>query len=146
VLEIKNGRGTIYDGNIAYYLEKLRAQKAQQNVQARGASGATPGKEARQLQARLREEQNKRFGPLKKAAEREEKVVEELEIRKGELEKRMADPELYQNQEAFNETSRAYTDAERQLKRAYAQWEEAQAKVEALEGELARKLAALEGP
>jgi hypothetical protein len=58
----------------------------------------------------------------------------------------MADPELYQNQDAFNETSRAYTDVERQLKRAYVLWEEAQAKVEALESELAQKLAALDGP
>jgi len=162
ILEIKNGRGTIFDGNTAYYLEKIRAQKSQATGAAKLSSAQSPaqptpaapaadtkkayGKEARQLQAKLREEQNKRFGPLKKAAERAEKLVEELETKKGGLEKKMADPELYQNQDAFNETSRAYSDVERQLKRAYAQWEEAQAKVDALEAELAQKLAALEGP
>jgi ATP-binding cassette subfamily F protein 3 len=162
ILEIKNGRGTIFEGNTAYYLEKIRAQKGQTTGPAKLSSAQSPaqpttaapvadpkkayGKEARQLQAKLREDQNKRFGPLKKAAEREEKLVEELESRKGGLEKKMADPELYQNQDAFNETSRAYSDVERQLKRAYIQWEEAQAKVEALETELALKLAALEGP
>jgi ATP-binding cassette subfamily F protein 3 len=160
VLEIKNGRGTIFEGNTAYYLEKIRAQKGQASGPAKLSSPQSPaqpttaapvadtkkayGKEARQLQAKLREEQNKRFGPLKKAAEQAEKLVEELETKKSGLEKKMADPELYQNQDAFNETSRAYSDVERQLKRAYTQWEEAQAKVDALEAELARKLAALE--
>jgi len=161
VLEIKSGCGTIYDGNISYYLEKLRAQKSQANSPAKTTpSLATPkpattpaveskkayGKEARQLQAKLRDEQNKRFGPLKKTAEQAEKLVEELEAKKSGLEQKMADPELYQNQDAFNETSRAYSDVERQLKRAYVQWEEAQAKVDALEAELAQKLAELEGP
>jgi ATP-binding cassette subfamily F protein 3 len=161
ILEIKNGRGTIFDGNTAYYLEKLRAQKAQQNGPAKALSApsaaksavAAPtaeskkvyGKEARQLQAKLRKEQNQQFGPLKKAAEREEKLVEELEVRKSELEKRLADPELYQDREAFAATSKEYHDIERRLKRALSQWEEAQEQIEKLEAEMAKELAALEG-
>jgi ATP-binding cassette subfamily F protein 3 len=156
ILEIKNGRATIFDGNTAYYLEKLRAQKAQQNEPA-NASTASPatnksgsasapanrkiyGKEARQLQAKLRQEQNRQLGPLKKAAEQEEKLVEELEIRKSELEKRLADPELYQDQESFAETSKEYHDIEHRLKRAMSQWEEAQEQIERIEAEIANEL------
>jgi ATP-binding cassette subfamily F protein 3 len=162
ILEIKNGRGTIFDGNTAYYLEKLRLQRSQQNSSGNASAKpvaaitatATPaagvkktyGKEARQIQAKLRQDQNRQVGPLKKVAEREEKLVEELELRKSELESRLADPELYQDQETFSKISKEYHDIERRLKRAMSQWEETQEQIEKIEAEMAKDLAALEDP
>ena len=43
---------------------------------------------------------------------------------KAELEQILADPELYNDQEAFTEKSRDYNTVERHLERAYAKWEE----------------------
>jgi ATP-binding cassette subfamily F protein 3 len=62
-----------------------------------------------------------------------EEQIERLEARKQELETAMADPELYQDQERWAETSREYTALERRLKRNYTQWEEAQEKIEEIE-------------
>ncbi|MBU0482299.1 MAG: ABC-F family ATP-binding cassette domain-containing protein [Proteobacteria bacterium] len=149
VLEIKNGAGTVYDGNIAYYLEKTRATlDSAANIRQSEAPSAVEddsgkkvyGKEARQALAKARAEKSKVLGPLKKEAAGIEKKVAELEEQKAKLEEILADPELYQNQEAFSEKSREYTTVDRQLKRAYDSWEEISARIEKTEAELGEEL------
>ena len=145
VLEIKNGSATMFDGNITYYLEKTLAQRQLQSNKAKveekeaesNPSQKLHGKEARKAQAKLREQRNKLLGPLKKEAVKYEKQVEDLETRKKELENILADPELYNDQEAFSEKSKEYSSVERNLVRAYAVWEEAQTKIEEIDSELA---------
>jgi ATP-binding cassette subfamily F protein 3 len=144
VLEIKKGRATIFDGNISYYLEKTSAQRQLDSAKEKAketGSGATDsklhGKEARQAQARLREERNRLLGPLKKNALKFEKEVEDLESRKKKLENLLADPELYSNQEAFSEKSKEYGSIEKQLGNAYAVWEDTLSKIDEIDRELA---------
>lgn len=145
VLEIKNGKATIYDGNIAYYLEKTSAQRLieAKKEKAAGTKDVPPenqklhGKEARKAQAKLRETRNSLLGPLKKDVVRLEKEVEELELQKQDLETLLADPELYSNQDAFADKSREYSTVQSQLKRAYSSWEETLGKIEAIDSELA---------
>ena len=144
VLEIKNGRATIFDGNISYYLEKTQAQRQSESVKEKlsdAGEEATDsrklhGKEARKAQVKLREERNRLLGPLKKDAARYEKEVEELEKRKKELEVILADPELYNDQAAFTERSKEYNSLERNLERAFAIWEETLTKIEEIDSEL----------
>ena len=64
-----------------------------------------------------------------------EEEIEELETRKKELEARMADPELYKDEQAFAECSREYKAIERRLGRHYYNWEELQAELEKKEAE-----------
>ncbi len=144
VLEIKDGRGNLYEGNISEYLNKVRqsrtapppASKSGSDPKPQTTVTASKGKEARQQKALLRKERNKKLGPLKKQVDSAEAEVEKLESRKTVLEQAMADPELYNDQEAFAERSREYHQVERSLKRAYLEWEELQEKIEKLETEM----------
>ena len=52
-----------------------------------------------------------------------EKEINTLESRKEELERQLADPELYKDQEIFSEKSKEYAMVERRLARFYQQWE-----------------------
>jgi len=144
VLEIKAGHGTIFDGNIDYYLHKTHAEAAgappQKAAEPKTVPGNPPpekpvkkGKEARKLQADLRQQKNKEIAPLKKVIDRCEQEIEQFETRKSQLEQAMADPELYQDQDRFAELSNEYTALGRKLKRSYAEWEQAQAKMEEIE-------------
>ncbi len=139
-LEIKNGKATLYEGNISYYIAKTQLHKKPASPAAASKQSASPvtiapapqgkGKKARQEQARLRDQENKLLGPLKKAAGDHEKLVEKLENQKGELEQTLADPDLYQDQEKFTAKSKEYADLQRRLERAYGDWEDAQDKLD----------------
>lgn len=145
VLEIKDGRATLHEGNIDDYLERRkREQVAQDKVQAiekasedealEGTGEQSLDRKAlRRERAMLREKLGKKLNPLRAQVRKAEEQIERLEARKQELETAMADPELYQDQERWAETSREYTALERRLKRNYTQWEEAQEKIEEIE-------------
>ena len=93
-------------------------------------------KEKRRLEAQRREERQRKAGSwLKKLAEAEKKV-EDLETEKIELEALMADPDLYQDQEAWSKTSSEYDECSRRLDRWLERWEEAQAKIDQIDAEL----------
>lgn len=139
-LEIKDGKSTIYEGNISYYIAKTQLQKKQSSAAPTSASPATSsstantsankGKKGRQEQARLREQGSKILGPLKKEAREHEKLVEKLEKQKSELEQLMADPELYKDQEKFMRKNNEYANLQERLKKAYVAWEDAQDRLE----------------
>ncbi|HET98612.1 MAG TPA: ABC transporter ATP-binding protein [Desulfurivibrio alkaliphilus] len=151
VLEIRDGRGTAYEGNIDDYLDKLRrdretavAAEAAAEQPARVGKGSSPSlpekaeqdktrgkdKEARREQAQQRQRLNQTLAPLRKKAVQTEAESEKLERRKGELEKLLADPETYNRQEEFGELSKEYADLERRLERLYELWDKLQAEIE----------------
>lgn len=159
VLEIKDGHATMYDGNLTYYLDKVKneAQAAAAPVSAKSkspgaalpsAGAATPsapnspdgggarlsGKEARQAKAKVREERNRKLGPLQKSVAVMEKEIADLETQKATLEAALMDPELYQNQSAFAEKSILHKKATNRLALLYPKWETAQEELEELEG------------
>ena len=148
VLEIKGGHGTIFDGNIDYYLHKTHVEavspppktaatsKTEPGAQGQGKQ-AKKGKESRKVQAELRQQKNREITPLKKIVARSEQEIEQLETRKTQLEQAMADPELYKDQDRFAELNNEYTALGRKLKRTYAEWEQAQAKAEEIEARYA---------
>jgi ATP-binding cassette subfamily F protein 3 len=147
VLEIKNGKAVVYDGNISYYLSKIREAQAtaKSATAAFSSSAATPdpiasekkvsSKEARQSKALLRQKINKNLGPLKKNLAALEGEIEQLETLKQELETTLADPELYNDQTAFTEKSKHYSQIDARLQRRYAAWTETQENIEKLEEE-----------
>jgi len=144
VLEIKSGHGTIFDGNIDYYLHKTHAEAASAPPKTAAAPKPVPGspapekqakkgKESRKLQAEMRQQKNREIAPLKKIVDRAEQEIEQLETRKSQFEQAMADPELYKDQDRFAELNNEYTALGRKLKRTYAEWEQAQARMEEIE-------------
>ena len=149
VLEIRNGRATIHEGNIDDYLEwrrKMETESAAEVQPARrdgnSAQAATvdPGqsvdkKNQRKQRAIERQALNQKLGPWKKKSEEAEREIERQERRKAELETLMADPGLYGNQEQWSAVSKEYGQVERHLERAYQRWEEAQQAIEVIEKE-----------
>ena len=149
VLEIRDGRAILHEGNIDDYLEARRQldeeqlavkkqEKQQQSTPAevkQEASASVDRKEERRLRAQRRQQLSSELKPLKKKAAAAEKEIGQLEDRKCELEGLMADPDLYADQPRWNKTSREYNDVAKQLERQYAIWEEAQGKIEEIEGD-----------
>ena len=145
VLEIKDNRGTVYEGNIDDYLCKVQelqnaaAEELSANSELtpslKDSNGQPKGKAARQEQAKIRQEKGRQLKPFKKKVEQAEKEIDILETRKQELEQQMADPELYKDEAAFAECSREYKSIERKLARQYLKWEEVQGEVERIEAE-----------
>ena len=144
VLEIKGGHGTIFDGNIDYYLHKTHLEAASSPQKKAAAPKTQPGspppekqgkkgKDSRKLQADLRQQKTREITPLKKIVAQSEQEIEQLEGRKTQLEQAMADPELYQDQDRFAELNNEYTALGKRLKKSYADWEQAQAKIEEAE-------------
>ncbi|MFZ5763855.1 MAG: ATP-binding cassette domain-containing protein [Thermodesulfobacteriota bacterium] len=144
VLEIKNGRATLYEGNIDDYLRKTHAEQgapatpaAKPDTGAAKGEAGKKGKEARREQAKLRQQKNEQLAPLKKRLAVLESELSALEGRKKELEMLLADPELYNRQEEFAERSREYSDTDRRLNRAYDDWAELEGRIEAIEAQFA---------
>ncbi len=142
VLEIRDGRATLYEGNIDDYL----ARRKQEDEGVRSAPSPASGgnrekpedkKARRRARAHARQKLGARIGPWKKQSAAAEEEIERHEARKAELEQKMADPDLYGDQAAWTETSREYARVERQLERAYRKWEEAQEKIESIEQAIA---------
>ena len=151
VLEIRNGRASLFEGNIDDYLVKLEEERLLAAVDTKLPAKTAPtaadqpaekqrGKAARQAQAQIRQEKSKKLAPHRPAVEAAEAEIERLEARKKVLEQKLADPELYRDQAAFAECSREYGDLDRRLARQYAKWETAQAAIEKIEAEFAEQL------
>ncbi len=140
VLEIRDGRATMYEGNINDYLARRHIEDEQKP--AKNRSGRITGsdrektgdkKAQRRARAQARQKLGARLAPWKKQSAVAEEEIERHEARKAELEQKMADPDLYGDQAAWSETSQEYARVERQLERAYRKWEEAQGKIENIE-------------
>lgn len=150
VIEVKDGRIALHEGNVAEYLRKLEEQAERELLQSQSRvkeiekqpvaekkDGARLSrKEQKQLEARQRQERAKLVGPWLKQVQEAEAKIEKLEEEKDELEAIMADPELYSDEKAWSETSKKYDDCKRRLERWYGRWEEAQEKVEEAEAGL----------
>ena len=138
VLEIRDGRAMLYEGNIDdYQMSKKREEEASAGDGTCGAKGVatvkTGDKKAqRRARAHARRQLGRKIGPWKRQSEAAEEEIERSETRKAELEQKMADPDLYGNQEAWTRTSREYARVERRLERAYLKWEEGQEKIEGI--------------
>ena len=147
VLEVRDGRLTIYEGTIAEYLlkqEELRAEaEARASASAAGAAktsktleSADSRKEKKRLEAERRQERSRRAGPwLKQLAEAEEKV-EFFERQKEQLEAKMADPALYADENGWAKAGKDYADCKRRLERWYEKWEIAQQKIDHIDADL----------
>jgi ATP-binding cassette subfamily F protein 3 len=141
VLEIKDGRATIFDGTVAEYLQHQERLDLRESVGAatdgdhevQQKSQQNSRKEKRRQEALKREKRRKVAGPwLKKLAEAEKKV-DKLDRLKLELEAELADPELYQRSDEWSAVNEKYRDCTRRLDRWMSRWEEAQVKIDAID-------------
>jgi len=146
VVEVKNGHITMYDGNVAEYLQKQEMERAREkerkeektdifvdNREKKAEEAKEGRKERKKLEAERRQERSKRAGPWLKRVEEAEKQVDFLEQEKEKLESRMADPDLYSDEHGWAEAGKEYEKCKRHLERWYDKWEAAQGKVEEID-------------
>jgi ATP-binding cassette, subfamily F, member 3 len=148
VLEVKEGRITLFEGNVAEYLRKqevLREQEREADANSLRNTMTPPlvsldsqdsRKERKKLEALTRQERSRRAGPLLKQLAEAEKQIELCENQKEDLETGMADPELYKDEANWAKTTKEYEECKRHLERWYAKWETAQEKIDAIDAEL----------
>ena len=91
------------------------------------------GKEARKANAKLREERNRKLGPLQKAISEMEREISDLESKKAALETALMDPALYSDQNAFADKSSQHKKTADRLQKLYPKWEAQQEELEQLE-------------
>jgi ATP-binding cassette subfamily F protein 3 len=143
VLEVKDGGMVLYEGDVSEYLLRKEIEQAEEESRKTPAGerkktdeSNQSRKERKRVEARMRQERSRRAGPwLRKVAEAE-KQVEKLEAEKKELEERMADPELYSDENGWAEAGRQYEACKRRLDRWYERWETAQEKVDEIDLEM----------
>ncbi len=148
VLEVKDGRVNIFEGNVTEYLRKME-ELAEINKEQEQASTARETaiqdntdnaklsrKEQKKLEAERRQERSRLAGPLIKQVKEAEEQIELHEEEKDELESLMADPDLYSDEKAWTETSKKYEDCKRRLERWYSKWETAQEKIDEIDANL----------
>jgi ATP-binding cassette subfamily F protein 3 len=150
-LDIRNGLGSVFLGNISEYLEIIHnslpdtgetGQEAfsqgKGDIEA-GKTGKNKGKEARQVQARLIQERSRALNPLKRQNIALEEEIAAMEARKTALEQAMADSNLYADTNAFLQLNNEYKALQTDLERHYAKWEGIQAEIEAIEADYKQK-------
>ncbi|HEY8347175.1 MAG TPA: ABC-F family ATP-binding cassette domain-containing protein [Symbiobacteriaceae bacterium] len=122
-----------WEGNYSMYKEEkerlaaLEAAKAEAAGSRTAGRAATAAKSEKARQQREREEAARSRREERKRAERVrrlEEAIQQLEIRKAELEERMSDPELFRTA-AGRETVAEYNALQRELERLYLEWEQA---------------------
>lgn len=149
VLEVRDGKITMYEGNISEYIRKIEELEALEMTEAvrtnkaavkKGKQskpeGAESRKEKKRQEALKRQERSRRAGQWLSQLEKAEKKVEELEKKKEALEEKMADPNLYSDEKGWAETNEEYETCKRHLDRYYLKWEEAQEKIDEIDLEL----------
>ena len=144
VLEIKNKKATLYEGNLAYYLSKItEAKKSPPGnpvlnsslSKSKPANSKARGKKAKQKQANLRKEKSLLLKPYNSMIKKIETEIEKLESSKNKLETILADPDLYKSQDAFAKRSKEYADLDRKTTQLYEQWEKNHMKIEKIEAD-----------
>ncbi|MFT5729379.1 MAG: ATP-binding cassette subfamily F protein 3 [Desulforhopalus sp.] len=148
VIEVRDGKIRMFEGNITEYLrkveelealekpEKVKGDKSSKKENQSSSDGSENRKEKKRQEAQKRQERSRKAGPWLNQLAKAEAKVEELEKNKEELEEKMADPALYSDEIAWAQTNEAYEDCKRHLDRYYGKWEEAQEKIDEIDLEL----------
>lgn len=148
VIEVRDGKIRMFEGNITEYLrkveelealekpEKIKGDKSSKKDNQSSSDSSENRKEKKRQEAQKRQERSRKAGPWLNQLTKAEAKVEELEKNKEELEEKMADPALYSDEKAWAQTNEAYEDCKRHLDRYYGKWEEAQEKIDAIDLEL----------
>jgi ATP-binding cassette subfamily F protein 3 len=134
ILEVDDGKVESYIGNYENFLcakQKLgdsshRIKRVEQHIGKKLESESITDKEIR-IQAHIaRKEQQRREQKRQRELLKVESRIEQLEEKLGELEQRMVDPEIYQDQQLWHQISVEHIELKKLVDTVYRQWEELQ--------------------
>ncbi|MEJ2565093.1 MAG: ATP-binding cassette domain-containing protein [Gammaproteobacteria bacterium] len=131
------GRAIDFDGDLDDYRHWL-AQRDSITDQGACGGSSTHSAEARKTRRRNDAERRRRLKPLKAAVERWEASIAKLESQRDELQRQLAAPDLYmdQNKEKLRTLLNEQPQVTKDLADAETRWLEASEALEAAEGEL----------
>jgi ATP-binding cassette subfamily F protein 3 len=116
IVEIVDGRPTLYHGGYDYYLFKKEER-------ARPASTTRDAKVISRAQPRENEQEDRRQRRLQAALRRIETEVDQLSQEMTALARKLADPDVYSSPSGAADLSQRYEELERRSKKLEADWE-----------------------
>ena len=139
VIEIRDHRIKVYEGNYSDYLSKRQneatdVKKIVEETQSQQSSRKS--KENKRLEAEARQAISKERNVITSKIQKIEGEIEGLETRKAEIEKAMSNPETYRDGELAAGLKKEYSQVKEKLENIFAQWEIHQSSLEELLGKL----------
>ena len=159
VIDIRDGKMTVYDGDYDYYLFKrddlaarAESEVLNQTPQLSGSPSSFPAeknkpaaekepsvrktKEQKRAEAEARKELNRKMRGTRKKLEATEKDLEKKRARHDELMELMASDELYADADKFNEAMREYNELKQSIPALEDLWLELSSTIEEEEASL----------
>jgi len=135
VVEFRRGKIKTYPGNVSEYLERRKEDADSQEPEhiPKNDHRKLSEKERKRLEAEQRQRRYHKLKPLREELERVEKVIEESEFRKTEIEQLMTNPDFYKDGEHVREISAEYAMLEKKLAKVYFRWNDLTKELEAVE-------------
>jgi ATP-binding cassette subfamily F protein 3 len=140
ILVVTDGGVEMFHGNYDDYQEiwKERLQSPAplpetESHRSEVGSGTKKSKEQKRLEAKWRNELHRQKNPLAQRLENLEEKIEVLSGRLDELNRLLAKPETYENNDSFMKLSREYLELKESLEDHSQQWEETALELEAME-------------
>ncbi len=136
VIELKDGRLRLFEGNYSAYLSKRSAESEEKPIDrtkesdTTAKSGGKKNKEQKQQEAQLRQQFSQERNALGTRITELEEKIETLEQQKNDLEQALADPETYNQPEQAAEMQIEYDRIINELPELEEQWENAQLRLE----------------
>ncbi len=135
VIEIRNHRLRVYEGNYSDYLRKRQQEEALQVKSEKDTDQNTQGRKSREqkrIEAEQRNALNQKKRPAEKNVKQCEETIAELEDQQEALEKELADPKTYENSQHMMKLQTDYAENKSKLDSLYPKWEKAQAELESI--------------
>lgn len=135
VIEIKNRKLDVYEGNYNDYLQKREETKASESIivkQEEGLSQSKKSKDQKRQEAELRNKLNKLKRPIEQIIEKLELKIVDLETQQEAVEKELADPKTYNNNTHMVKLQQKYTELQNTLQKHYTDWEKSQIDLESI--------------
>jgi ATP-binding cassette subfamily F protein 3 len=140
VLVLSNGRVEMFHGNYDDYqaIWKMRLQSPSplpktESYRSEPSSGTKKSKERKRLEANWRNELHRKKAPLTGRLENLEQRIEKLTGRLDELNRLLAQPDIYENGGFSTELHFEYQELKRTLEEQNQEWEETALELEAME-------------
>ena len=142
IWDIRDGRITVYPGNLREYYDHLEREAAaaadpgaSRHEDSPGTPGPDPERENRKERKRRRAEERRMIRetlrPIRERLEKLEQRISDLELRQGEIEKRLADPGIFRDKDKGVPLLNEYNQVREELDRLLYRWERDQARLEA---------------
>ena len=153
VLEISEGKTSIFPGNVSSFLEHKESMEKDEQVDkgpmntprhsaadSRDSGSRLSRREKKRLVAELRQEKSRKLLPFKEKAMEIESAITALEDEKTAIEEQLSDVTTYNDQERAARLNKRYRRVKHELEGLYSSWERACQVVEEMQAEFDKRI------